>query len=76
MVKTSSIKHDCNNTISIDPYSKYVIDETKPDQKHKFIDVVNSVKITKKSDKKREHLIMCSTKKSERHEAYAGLSDI
>ena len=53
LVKTSSITSDCRGIISIDPNNKYNIDENEPTKNHSWLEVVNSIKVTKRSDKKK-----------------------
>ena len=62
--------------VSIDPDNKYNIDENEPTENHPWLHVVNSIKITKRSDKKRENFANFNIKKNAAGEHYAGLSAI
>ena len=76
LVKTSSITSECKNMVSIVQNNKYNIDESKPDEYHPWLNVVNSIKITKRSDKKRDNIVNFNTKKNAAGEFYSSLSPI
>jgi hypothetical protein len=62
--------------VSIDHNNKFNIDESKPDEYHPWLNVVNSIKITKRSDKKRDNIVNFNTKKNAAGEFYSSLSPI
>lgn len=64
-MKTSFVEPNSRGEISIIPESN--LSNEKPDEKHKWLDVVKSIKVTKKSDRKRDDILSQLKKKYKDH---------
>lgn len=62
IVKTNFIEHECKGIVTILPDKK--ISKDRPDEKHKFSDVIECINVRKKSDKKKEDYIRHNRKKN------------
>jgi hypothetical protein len=71
-VKTSFVEPNSRGEISILPNSRITND--RPDEKNKWLDVVNSIKVTKKSDRKRDDILSQLKKKYTDHPNKAKLT--
>lgn len=65
LVKTSFIEPNCRGEIKIIPGS--CISNERPNEKNKWQDVVKSIKVTKKSDRKRDDILSQLKKKYKDH---------
>lgn len=72
LVKTSFVEPNSRGEISIIPESK--LSNERPDEKNKWLDVVNSIKVTKKSDRKRDDILSQLKKKYKDHPNKAQLT--